>query len=65
MREQGTEAEIHSVPGHKAVKGNEKTDEAAKESTEKAGTQRCPERFASLVHTRRIISERKLEEAKN
>lgn len=36
--ERGTAMEIQSVPGHISVQGNKKTDQAAKEVMERAGT---------------------------
>lgn len=60
LREHGTEVKIHWVPGHMSVEGNQSPDKTTKEATEKAGTQRCPERFTSLTHVGRTILERKL-----
>lgn len=58
-------AEIYWVLGHMGVKRNEKTDEAVKEATEKAGTPGCRKRFALLALVGRMISERKSKEAKH
>lgn len=59
MKEREMEVEIDKVPGHMNIEGNKKADEAAKKAMEKAGTRRYPERFTSLPHMGRMISERK------
>lgn len=59
LTERGVTVEIHWVLGQIGVKGNKRTNGVAKEVVEKAGTQRCPERFAALAHVGHTISERK------
>lgn len=50
LMERGTEVEIYWVPGHMGVEGTEKANEAAKETAERVGTQRCLEQFFSFTH---------------
>lgn len=50
ITEHQTVVEIHWVPGHIGVAGNEKANEAAKKAAESMGTQRCSEQFISLAH---------------
>lgn len=57
MMRRGTAVKIHWISGYMGVKRNEKVDEAAKEVAEKSGTRRGPERFASLTHVNRTITE--------
>lgn len=57
------EVEIHWVAGHISVKENEKVDRAAKKATDRAGTRRWLERFASLAHVGCTISDRNWKEA--
>lgn len=57
MVEQGTMVKIHWVPSYIGVKGNMKSDEAVMETTERISTTRCLERFVSLTHVGRTISE--------
>lgn len=57
--------EIHLVPGHMSVEWNERADEAAKMAPEKRGIREYPERFTSLTHIRRSVTETKWKEAKN
>lgn len=65
MVEGETAVEINRVPGHSGVEGNKKTDKAAKEETERLGTRRYPERFASMAYVVRTIMERNWKEAKH
>lgn len=65
LAERRTEVEVHWVPRHMGVEGNERADEAAMEPEEKAGIRRCPERFTVLTHVGRTISELKWKKAKH
>lgn len=47
------------------VEENERADEVAKETAERPGTRRCPERFTSLVYVGLMILERKWKQAKH
>lgn len=58
-----TTVEVHSVPGHIGIEEKERADEVAKEVAEKADTQTCPERFASLIHISRKVTKRKWKDA--
>lgn len=42
-----------------------KVDKVVKETTEKVGTHRCPERFASLPHVRHKILKRKWKDSEH
>lgn len=48
-----------------SVEGNEKADEAAKKAAEKPGIRQCPERFPSLAHEGRTITECKWKKARH
>lgn len=65
MKEWAMEVEILWVPRHMSIERNQNADEAANQATEKAGTQRCTERFASFVHVGCTISERMWKGAKH
>lgn len=56
--ERGITVEVYWVSGHMSVEGTKKTAEAAKEAKERSGTRRCSERFMSLTHVGRTITER-------
>lgn len=47
------------------VEGNDKADEAAKETAEKTGIRKCSERFTLLTHVGRMISEIKWKKPKH
>lgn len=47
------------------VEANERANEAAKKAAETRGIQRCPERFTSLAHIGRTVTERKWKEAEH
>lgn len=64
LMEYTTEVEIYWVPEPISVEWNRKANKAAKESAERACTRRCPEKFASLAHISRKVTERKLKEVK-
>lgn len=51
--------------GHMEVEGNERASEIAKEAAERANRKKCLERFTSLTHIIRTITERKWEESKH
>lgn len=51
--------------GHMGLKGNERTDETAKEVAKRKSTGKRPERFYSLTHVEHTISERTWIEAKH
>lgn len=57
--------EIHWVPGHMGIDGNEKTDETAKKVAETNGTRGFPERFTYLSHMECTVTEQKWKEAKH
>lgn len=59
LTEQSIVVEIHWIPGHMGVAGNEKANKVAKEVAERPGTRRCPEQSASLAHVGQTITERK------
>lgn len=59
LESRGKETEIHFVRGHMRVEGNERVIEAVKVAAETSGARRCIERFESLVHINRTITERK------
>lgn len=65
LKERDTTVEIHWVPGQKGVEGNERADEAAKAAAEAVGVRRCPERFTSLAHIGRTVTERKWKKAQH
>lgn len=65
LGKQMTAVEIHWVPGHMGIAGNEKAYEAGKEAAERAGTRLCPEQFASLAHVGWTITQCKLKKAKH
>lgn len=50
MRERRTDVNIYWVPGQMVVEANGKANEMAKESVERAGTQRYPEQFVHFAH---------------
>lgn len=53
------------MPGHMGVEVNKKVYRAANEATERSGTRRCPERFASLAYFRITVSEINWKDAKH
>lgn len=57
--EKGTAVEVHWVPGHIDVKGNKKTEKAAKKVAELPDTRRYPEHFVSLTNIGRTVTEGK------
>lgn len=50
--------EVHSVPGHMRVKGNEKVEKAAKAVAKRPDTRMFLERFISLTYVGRTVTER-------
>lgn len=58
MTQRRNTTKINWVLRFLGIEGNEKTEKAAKETTDKVDTRRYPERFASLSHVRHTISER-------
>lgn len=53
------EIKVHWVLGHLSVEGNEQANTTAKEAADGTGTRWYAERFDSLAHINRTISERK------
>lgn len=59
------EVEVHWVTGHVGVELNEQADRTAKGTAECTGAKRCTERFASLAHINRTLTERRWKEGKH
>lgn len=65
LTERRTVVKVQWVLGYMDIKGNERSDEMAKDATERPGIRRCPEQFTSLAHLRRTITEQKWKEARH
>lgn len=51
--------EVHWVPGHVGVEGNEQAGRITKTEAKDTGARRCTEQFASLAYINQTIMQRK------